>query len=104
VQFTSTQTLTSPSGGQARIESVPTGILNNLVTTIPGFFFEEAVFNLDASANGIASITALDQFGAAFNLHSPDGRTELRNCHADSDIGIRTLCWIERGGDGEPGG
>ena len=36
VQFTSTQVLTTPSQGQARIESVPDGILNNLVTTIPG--------------------------------------------------------------------
>jgi hypothetical protein len=28
----------------------------------------------------------------------------LRNAHADSDIGIGTLSWIERGGDGEPDG
>jgi hypothetical protein len=28
----------------------------------------------------------------------------LRNPHADSEIGISTLSWIERGGDGEPGG
>jgi hypothetical protein len=68
VQFTSTQVLTTPSAGQARIESVPNGILNNLVTTIPGFFFDEAVFNLDATADGSASITALDQFGAVFNF------------------------------------
>jgi hypothetical protein len=71
VQFTSTQVLTTPSLGQARIESVPNGILNNLVTTIPGFFFDAAVFNLDATANGSASITARDQFGAQFNFSLP---------------------------------
>jgi hypothetical protein len=29
---------------------------------------------------------------------------ELRSPHADSGIGISTLFWIERGGDGKPGG
>jgi hypothetical protein len=71
VQFTSTQVLTTPSQGQARIESVPNGILNNLVTIIPGFFFDTAVFNLDAVANGNANITAMDQFGASFNFLLP---------------------------------
>jgi hypothetical protein len=70
VQFTSTQVLTAPSQGQARIESVPDGILNNL-TTIPGFFFSQAVFNLDATADGSASITAFDQFGTSFVFSLP---------------------------------
>src|SRR6476659_9280401 len=48
VQFNSTQVLRTPAVGQARIESVPDGALNNLTTTIPGFFFDQAVFNLDA--------------------------------------------------------
>jgi hypothetical protein len=34
----------------------------------------------------------------------PGSRTDLRNARADSDIGISTLFWIERGGDGEPSG
>ena len=71
VQFTSTQILRTPAIGQARIESVPDGILNNLVTTIPGFFFDQAVFNLDASANGTANISAFDQFGTQFNFSFP---------------------------------
>jgi hypothetical protein len=71
VQFSSTQVLTTPSQGQARIESVPDGILNNLNTTIPGFFFSQAVFNLDATANGSASITAFDQFGTSFLFSFP---------------------------------
>jgi hypothetical protein len=68
VQFTSTQTLITPAQGQARVESVPDGDLNNLVTTIPGFFFDQAVFNLDATANGTANISATDQFGSVFNF------------------------------------
>jgi hypothetical protein len=71
VRFTSTQILITPSQGQARIESVPDGILNNLTTTIPGFFFDQAVFNLDATANGSASISAFDQFGMQFNFTLP---------------------------------
>jgi hypothetical protein len=71
VQFTSNQTLATPSAGQARIESVPDGVLNNLVTTIPGFFFDEAVFNLDATANGSASISAFDQSGSLFSFTLP---------------------------------
>ena len=71
VQFTSTQVLRTPSLGQARIESVPDNVLNNLVTTIPGFFFDQAVFNLDAGAAGIANISAFDQFGMEFNFVLP---------------------------------
>ena len=71
VQFTSTQVLATPSQGQARIESVPVNILNNLQTTIPGFFFSEAVFNLDATANGSASISAFDQSGNLFSFVLP---------------------------------
>jgi hypothetical protein len=71
VQFTSTQVLTTPSMGQARIESVPDNVLNNLVTTIPGFFFSQAVFNLDATANGSANISAFDQFGTSFSFLLP---------------------------------
>ena len=71
VRFTSTQVLTTPSQGQARIESVPANILNNLNTTIPGFDFSEAVFNLDATANGSASISAFDQSGSLFSFSLP---------------------------------
>jgi hypothetical protein len=71
VQFTSTQVLITPAQGQARIESVPDGALNNLTTTIPGFFFDQAVFNLDATANGSAAISAFDQFGTQFNFTLP---------------------------------
>jgi hypothetical protein len=66
VRFTSTQILRTPAVGQSRIESVPDGVLNNLTTTIPGFFFDQAVFNLDATANGTANISAVDQFGKVF--------------------------------------
>jgi len=36
--------------------------------------------------------------------HSPDDALSNGALHADSDIGISTLFWIERGGDGKPGG
>jgi hypothetical protein len=71
VQFTSTQVLTTPSQGQARIESAPANILNNLNTTIPGFDFSQAVFNLDATANGSATINAFDQSGTLFSFLLP---------------------------------
>jgi hypothetical protein len=71
VQFNSTQVLTAPSLGQARIESSPDNILNNLQTTIPGFFFDQAVFNLDATANGTATINAFDQSGTLFSFSLP---------------------------------
>jgi hypothetical protein len=71
VQFTSTQVLTTPSQGQARIESVPVNTLNNLNTTIPGFDFTQAVFNLDATANGSATINAFDQAGTQFSFLLP---------------------------------
>jgi hypothetical protein len=71
VQFNSTQVLRTPAVGQARIESFPDGILNNLTTTIPGFFFDQAVFNLDATANGTANISAFDQFGTPFAFVLP---------------------------------
>jgi len=71
VQFTSSQILVTPAQGQARIESNPDNILNNLITTIPGFGTTQAIFNLDATANGSASILAGDQFGHLFNFSLP---------------------------------
>jgi hypothetical protein len=71
VQFSSTQVLLTPAQGQSRIESDPDNVLNNLITTIPGFATSQAVFNLDATANGSASITAADQFGNLFNFSLP---------------------------------
>jgi hypothetical protein len=50
---------------------VPDGNLNNLQTTIPGFLFSQAVFNLDATANGSATINAFDQAGTQFSFLLP---------------------------------
>ena len=71
VQFTSTQVLVTPAQGQSRIESDPDNILNNLITTIPGFATSQAIFNLDATADGSAAIIAGDQFGNFFNFNLP---------------------------------
>jgi hypothetical protein len=71
VQFTSTQVLVTPAQGQSRIESDPDNVLNNLITTLPGFATSQAIFNLDASADGSATIIAGDQFGNFFNFNLP---------------------------------
>jgi len=71
VQFTSTQILVTPAQGQSRIESDPDNVLNNLITTIPGFATSQAIFNLDATANGSATIIAGDQLGNFFNFNLP---------------------------------
>ena len=89
VQFTSTQILRTPAIGQSRIESFPDGVLNNFVTTIPGFFFDQAVFNLDATANGTANISAFDQFGTLFAFVLPLSRDWAELLHA-YDCGWRT--------------
>jgi hypothetical protein len=44
-------------------------LLHNLTTTIPGFTTSQAIFNLDATANGSAAIAATDQFGNVFNFN-----------------------------------
>jgi len=71
VEFTSTQVLVTPAQGQSRIETNPDNVLNNLITTIPGFATSQAIFNLDATANGSVSIIAGDQFGNLFNFNLP---------------------------------
>ena len=111
VQFTSTQVLTTPSQGQARIESVPANILNNLNTTIPGFDFSEAVFNLDATANGSATINAFDQSGTLFSFLLPlsgsgqnfftlttAGGEEISRVAFASSVGLADVAQIRFGG------
>jgi hypothetical protein len=39
-----------------------------------------------------------------FIPHSPDDALSNGALHADSDIGISSLFWIKRSGDGKPGG
>ena len=68
VQFTSTQVLTTPAQGQERIVSVPPNSLDNLIITISGFATTQTIFNLDATADGSATIFAADQFGTIFTF------------------------------------
>ena len=111
VRFTSSQVLTTPSQGQARIESVPVNTLNNLQTTIPGFFFSEAVFNLDATANGSANISAFDQSGTLFSFVLPlsgsgqnfftlttAGGEEISRVAFTSTVGLADVAQIRFGG------
>ena len=116
VQFTSSQTLITPSGGQARIKSVPDGILNNLTTTIPGSFFDAAVFNLDATANGSATINVLNQANVLstfmlplsgsgqnfFTLTAINGQ-HISSVSFTSTVGLDDVSQIRIGGVAVPG-
>src|SRR5262249_55442458 len=61
----------------------------------------------DSEANQIAIVMPFIAAPAVRDQivpHSPDDALSNGALHADSDIGISTLFWIERGGDGKPGG
>jgi hypothetical protein len=116
VQFTSTQTLITPAQGQARIESVPDGILNNLTTTIPDFFFDAAVFNLDATANGSATINVVNTANVTstfllplsgsgqnfFTLTTENGQ-HISSVSFTSTVGLDEVSQIRFGGVAVPG-
>src|SRR5215470_6064294 len=53
---------------------------------------------------GPSRASGLEAGVEVLNPHSPDDALSNGALHADSDIGISTLFWIERGGDGKPGG
>ncbi|UUR08243.1 PEPxxWA-CTERM sorting domain-containing protein [Sphingomonas glaciei] len=78
LNFTSTQQITTPANGQARIQAV-TGDLNNiLITAADGGSFEFIEFNLfsGSGANLVATITGLDQFGNAYSYVFGDDARE----------------------------
>jgi len=65
VNFTSTETLTAPSSGQARIEAVDGLITSPLSITVPGGTYTDLIinpFNGGAGA-GVATITVLEPVG-----------------------------------------
>jgi hypothetical protein len=67
VNFLSDEDLTTPSGGQARVEAVD-GSFTNYTFSIPGYFYTSYIFNLNTLGNesGTATITATDNFGTDF--------------------------------------
>src|SRR5262249_41855376 len=65
VRFTSsTDTLTEPANGQARIEAVD-GMLNNVTVSIPNGSFEDIIFN-PFSGSGTATVTAVTTSNQTF--------------------------------------
>ena len=88
VQFQSNENLTVPSVGQARIEAAVGGFnLLNVTLAAPNTGFEEAVFNLNASANGTATITVFNQLGGfeTFNLSLNGGGQNFFHLTTDED-------------------
>lgn len=64
VDFTSTQTLSTPATGQARIAGSPTfDNINVFLTTPPGGTYTSLIFNIDAVANGDLAITVTEGNG-----------------------------------------
>jgi hypothetical protein len=71
VNFTGTENLLIPSGGQARVEAQD-GAFDNVLIKLdsPLQGFSKLQFNLDAVANGFANFEAIDQFGTLFAFNN----------------------------------
>jgi hypothetical protein len=65
VRFSGNEMLTSPSGGQARVEAVD-GSLNALTIDVPGGSFTSLILNLNAESTGTVFFTATDTMGDTF--------------------------------------
>jgi hypothetical protein len=72
VNFRGTESLTTPSQGQARISSTDGNGFDFVEIKLANaaFGFDKLQFNLDAEAAGTANFTAIDQFGAVFNFNN----------------------------------
>ncbi|WP_301592135.1 PEP-CTERM sorting domain-containing protein [Sabulicella glaciei] len=71
VNFTSNEMLNISGGGQASIQAQD-GTFNTITIALddPTVGFDKLQFNLDATANGFADFTAIDQFGNVFNFNN----------------------------------
>jgi hypothetical protein len=78
LDFTSTETITTPSNGQARIEGTD-GSLNNItISATDGSMFEFIEFNLfgQQGFDGFVTITGVDQNNMAYSLIFGDDANE----------------------------
>jgi hypothetical protein len=80
ILFTGQETLTEPASGAARIEATDDGFTDLVISLMtPGLFFTKLEFNLNASADGDVTITAVDNFDVAFSeTFTLDGNGENR--------------------------
>lgn len=67
VSFSSTEMITAPSNGQARVEAVD-GVLNNVTVSIPNGYFTDLIFNptlggTNPPPNGTLGITVVSTSG-----------------------------------------
>ncbi len=62
--FTSDETLVTPSAGQARIEAVTNPFSLLMIERADASFFETAIFNLNAASSGTVTISVLNNLGA----------------------------------------
>src|SRR3546814_10794061 len=80
VSFRGLEDLTIPASGQSRIEAVDGGFQSlRFFLTNPLLVFEEVEFNIDSSAEGAATLTFFDQFGASFVNRSEEHTSELQS-------------------------
>ena len=72
VNFTGTELLATPSGGQARIVAGD-GTFNSIFFEFedPAMGFDKVQFNIDAVEDGFVDLTFTDQFGTAWTGTSP---------------------------------
>ena len=112
VRFGGTESLTTPSGGQARIQAGD-GTLNFLDVSLAaaGVGFDSAVFNLNSpnGVTGLATITAFNQFGGSevFNLTlgngsnfftlTTDAAQFITDVQISTDIGLSDIRQIRLG-------
>jgi hypothetical protein len=66
VRFASTEALTAPANGQARVEAVD-GALTQLTIDIPGSTFTSLILNIDAAANGSVAFMVTENNGQITN-------------------------------------
>lgn len=62
VRFASSETLTAPANGQARVEAAD-GTLTNLTIDLPGATFTSLILNIDAAANGSVTFVVTENNG-----------------------------------------
>jgi hypothetical protein len=115
VRFGSDESLTTPSGGQARVQAT-TGLLNLLdVTLSAGGVFDAATFNLNVANpdggnpdTGTATITAFNQVNTQFNFSFPissagqnffnlttDAAQDILHVIISTDIGLTDVRQID---------
>ena len=97
VNFTGTENLLIPSGGQARVEAQD-GAFDNVLIKLdsPLQGFSKLQFNIDAIADGFASFEAIDQFGTHFafdNIALTGNGQNFWGLYGDAGEQITSITW-----------